>query len=164
MTYTSVLFLAISVIMAMIAFSVAVSNARLKKEIKELMKQLQIEKICRSKINDTTNKRDLFRKYSSSDFIGYSVELFKDMNGVMKMKSVPFEIFLTKKRYIERKRLYKDKDEFYSNMRLIYVIVKDIEDEKSPKTEWSYKQLYDNRRGEMLTEMWNSEGSCLMQI
>ena len=156
------IFASLSILYIMVAL--VISNFRKNRENKELREQLQIEKICRSKINDTTNKRDLFRKYASSDFIGYSVELFKDRNGVMKMKSVPFEIFLTKKRYIERKRLYKDKDEFYSSMRLIYVIVKDIEDEKSPKTEWSYKQLYDNRRGEMLVEMWNSEGSCLMQM
>lgn len=155
-------FAVLSVLYIMV--TLVMSNVRKNREIKELREQLQIEKICCSKIDDTTNKRDLFRKYASSDFIGYSVEMFKDRNGCMKMKAVPFEIFLTKKRYVERKRLYNDKDEFYSNMRLIYVIVKDIEDDKSPKVEWSYKQLYDNRRGEMLTEMWNSEGSCLMQM
>ncbi len=156
--------LLVFVVPCIVAFVATMMVSNKKREIRELRKQLLMEESHREKMKDTTNKRDLFRKYAASDFIGYSVELFKDRNGVMKMKAVPFEIFLTKKRYIERKKLYKDKDEFYSNMRLIYVIVKDIEDEKSPKTEWSYKQLYDNRRGEMLTEMWNSEGSCLMQI
>lgn len=158
----TLVFAALSILYIMMIL--VIFNFKKNREIKELREQLQIEKICCSKIDDTANKRDLFRKYASSDFIGYSVELFEDRNGCMKMKAVPFEIFLTKKRFLERKKLYNDKDEFYSNMWLIYVIVKDIEDENSPKTEWSYKQLYDNRCGEMLVEMWNSEGSCLMQM